>query len=78
MGMFHCSVCGCMVIAGMPHGACVLNPECPYFDEEEERRMDEQFAIEFGEDSTHGDSHPMAMTETQMQRDAGIGEDSTP
>ncbi len=31
-GMYHCPDCGCMVLAGRPHGACwaEFDDECPY------------------------------------------------
>lgn len=32
LGQFHCTACGCMVIAGLPHGACFPS-FCPAADE---------------------------------------------
>lgn len=32
IGMFHCGLCGCMVIAAMDHGVCVPGL-CPAIDE---------------------------------------------
>lgn len=31
IGMFHCPLCGCMVLAGIPHGPCDL--ECEQVDD---------------------------------------------
>lgn len=39
MGMYHCPVCSCMVLAGQPHYACI-DPECPYYDEEARRWLE--------------------------------------
>lgn len=32
IGMYHCPECGCMVVAGLDHGECVMEPDCPYYD----------------------------------------------
>jgi DNA-binding CsgD family transcriptional regulator len=33
LGMFHCPLCGCMVVAGIEHGLCMLGL-CPQLDGE--------------------------------------------
>lgn len=33
IGMLHCPECGCMVLAGMAHGAC-LDIDCEHYDAE--------------------------------------------
>lgn len=33
LGMFHCPDCACMVIAGLPHGAC--EPDCSMADDDD-------------------------------------------
>ena len=38
IGMYHCPVCGCMVIAATEHGPCI-DEECPFYDEAFDRRM---------------------------------------
>jgi len=44
LGMFHCEVCGCMVVAGIPHGVCLPNL-CPLLDSQ-------------GNDANPDDKHP--------------------
>jgi len=46
IGMLHCPSCGCMVLAGLPHGPCV-NRECDYYDADVDAEMDRQFAAEY-------------------------------